>query len=104
MPLDMGPSELKSGAPIQKAWRIKGRVQGVGFRWWCVRTGVGLGLVGNVRNEADGGVVLCVAGSQQALAKMEEALAVGPLMARVASVEGVVPEGPFPVAGIEVLG
>lgn len=105
----MSTSPLKGSADgagralPRRAWRISGRVQGVGFRWWCVRTGTGFGLVGNVRNLADGSVVMSASGSHEALDRMEEALAVGPLMARVSSVETIEAEGPFPTAGIEVL-
>lgn len=93
-----------AGGALRRGWRITGRVQGVGFRWWCVRTGVGLGLVGNVRNESDGSVILCAAGSREGLAEMARSLLIGPLTARVSAVEDVDPSGPFPMAGIEVIG
>lgn len=96
-------SAAQSALP-RRGWRIAGRVQGVGFRWWCVRTGTGLGLVGNVRNDPDGTVVFCASGSDTALDQMEDKLATGPLMARVASVESCAADGPFPMAGIEVIG
>lgn len=92
------------GGAERRGWRVTGRVQGVGFRWWCVRTGTGLGLVGNVSNETGGSVRLCLQGSATALDRMEEALRVGPLMAKVSLVELIDPDGPFPIAGIEVIG
>ena len=103
----MAEEQLESAALStlpRRGWRIAGRVQGVGFRWWCVRTGTGLGLVGNVRNEPDGTVVFCASGSNAALDQMEAALSTGPLMARVSAVEVCAPEGPFPLAGLEVIG
>jgi len=38
------------------AFRVSGRVQGVGFRWFVKQTADGLGLTGWVRNEPDGSV------------------------------------------------
>ncbi len=36
--------------------RLDGLVQGVGFRWWAKRSADLMGLVGHVRNLADGSV------------------------------------------------
>ena len=88
---------------IERAWRIRGRVQGVGFRWWAVQTGVGLGLVGRVRNDPDGSVVLHARGGAAELDRMAEKLTVGPMLARVSEVEELPPEGPWPRSGIEVV-
>jgi acylphosphatase len=38
----------------RRAYRIDGRVQGVGFRWWARQTATELGLRGSVRNSPDG--------------------------------------------------
>jgi len=67
--------------------RLHGRVQGVGFRWWCARTAKGLGVVGDVRNCADGTVQVRAAGDAEALSRFRERLAEGPPMARVDQVE-----------------
>jgi len=36
--------------------RVRGRVQGVGFRWWTRARALELGLVGSATNLSDGGV------------------------------------------------
>ena len=69
-----------------RSYRVSGQVQGVGFRWWTQRVGAELALVGRVRNESDGTVSVRVAGSPEALDRLEEALRHGPAGARVESV------------------
>ena len=70
-----------------KAFRVTGRVQGVGFRAWTRDRAVGLGLHGWVRNEAGGAVTGVMAGPAAAVAGMVEALHDGPRFARVDRVE-----------------
>ncbi len=69
--------------------RISGRVQGVSFRVWTQREALRLGLRGWVRNERDGSVSALIAGTDEAVASMLEALWQGP---RGADVSSVVPE------------
>lgn len=68
-------------------WRIHGRVQGVGFRWWTRRTAVSLGITGSVRNLADGTVEVRAAGSEEALRELEKRLCDGPRSATVRRLE-----------------
>jgi acylphosphatase len=66
-----------------RAYRVEGRVQGVGFRWWTRRAAAELGLSGSVQNSPDGSVEILAVGSRSALADLEDALSVGPVFARV---------------------
>jgi len=76
------------------AWRVRGRVQGVGFRAFAARQARALGLAGGVRNESDGSVVVeVVGGDAAALAAFTEGLGRGPAAARVTAVERVEPDG-----------
>ncbi len=70
-----------------RAWRVYGRVQGVGFRWHTVRVARGLGLVGRVWNRTDGGVEVQASGVLESLVALGDWLAVGPVAARVDLVE-----------------
>ncbi|RYH09014.1 acylphosphatase [Tropicimonas sp. IMCC6043] len=72
---------------VTMAVRVRGRVQGVGFRAWTAAEARGHGLDGWVRNEADGSVRALVAGPQDRVARLLVALEQGPPAARVASVE-----------------
>ena len=45
---------------------VKGRVQGVGFRWWTRARALELGLVGSASNLADGRVEVVVEGPREA--------------------------------------
>lgn len=93
----------ESGGPADgevRGYRIRGRVQGVGFRWWTEGTATSLGVSGSVWNCRDGSVEVCAAGTTTALDALEHALCEGPLGARVDSVTRIEPDhtpspGPF---------
>jgi acylphosphatase len=57
---------------------VRGRVQGVGFRYHVVREARRLGLAGWVANEHDGSVRTVAEGSSDALDRIEELLRSGP--------------------------
>lgn len=73
----------------RRRFRVSGRVQGVGFRWFVAQRAAELGLDGWVRNEADGALTVLASGSETALDALAAALAQGPRSARVAAVEAV---------------
>ena len=66
-----------------RAYRVEGRVQGVGFRWWTRQAAAALGLSGSVQNSPDGSVEILAVGSRSALTELEDALSTGPATARV---------------------
>lgn len=76
------PESLGTGL-VGRGYRVYGRVQGVGFRWWTRLTAEELGLTGTVRNLADGSVEVCAWGPPAALARFEEFLIGGPRLACV---------------------
>lgn len=57
---------------------VRGQVQGVGFRWFVVREGSYLGLVGWVANAPDGSVVLEAEGNRSAVERLLELVRTGP--------------------------
>lgn len=57
---------------------VRGRVQGVGFRYWVVRRAKDLGLTGWVANELDGSVRCVAEGATAALDDLETLLRRGP--------------------------
>ena len=63
--------------------RIRGRVQGVGFRWWVRERARRLGVAGWVRNLDDGDVELAAAGPEQAIGTLRSAVREGPPGSRV---------------------
>jgi acylphosphatase len=66
---------------------IRGRVQGVGFRWFVRETARALDLRGWVKNRPDGNVEVVAAGSDDDLQQLAEAVSRGPRGAVVESVE-----------------
>jgi acylphosphatase len=66
---------------------VKGRVQGVGFRYFALQEAQALGLAGFARNLADGGVEVLAEGPDEALAAFEARLKQGPAFAKVTAVE-----------------
>jgi len=85
---------------------IKGRVQGVGFRWFVHREAAALNLRGWVRNTEDGHVEVVAAGEEKDLAELTRAMHQGSRGSRVDAVllqqlvdseaEGL---GPFQIEG-----
>jgi acylphosphatase len=57
---------------------VRGRVQGVGFRYHVLRAGMALGLRGWVANEADGSVRTVAEGPRPDLERFVETLHEGP--------------------------
>ena len=66
---------------------VRGRVQGVGYRYFVQREADALGVTGFVRNLPDGSVEVVAEGGEQAMAQLEARLREGPSFAHVASVE-----------------
>lgn len=65
---------------------VKGRVQGVGFRWFVHREAAALDLHGWVRNTEDGHVEVLAKGDADSLAELAEALRKGSRGSRVDAV------------------
>ena len=66
--------------------RVTGQVQGVAFRWHAEEQARRLGVVGWVRNEVDGSVLLHAEGSQDAVDALVAWCHEGPPAARVRDV------------------
>ena len=65
---------------------VKGRVQGVGFRWFVQREAAEIGLKGWVRNTDEGHVEIVAAGNSEDLAELKDALRKGSRGSRVDAV------------------
>ncbi len=81
---------------------VRGRVQGVGYRYFVLRTAVRLGLTGWVANEADGSVHCIAEGSTAELDRFEASLQEGPPGAVVEAVNAVRMPGTGRFARFEV--
>jgi acylphosphatase len=66
---------------------VRGRVQGVGFRWFVEREAHILGVAGWVRNNADGAVEVLAQGTRDQLSALLARLQQGPRAARVDRVD-----------------
>jgi acylphosphatase len=80
---------------IARRFRVRGRVQGVGFRMFVLDAATAEGLGGWVGNTADGDVEGRVEGDREAVDRFARQLARGPSRARVdrLDVEDDVPGG-----------
>lgn len=70
-----------------RRYLVRGRVQGVGYRWFVSREADRLGVRGFARNLPDGTVEVVADGSDESLQTLERAIEQGPSFARVATVE-----------------
>lgn len=66
---------------------VRGRVQGVGFRWFVRERARELALAGWARNLPDGSVEIAASGSAMAIEALRQLLQRGPDGARVTVVE-----------------
>ena len=101
--VEMGTvSEERSSAEIF----VRGRVQGVGFREFCVRAAERLGVVGYATNLRDGRVRIVAEGTRTALDAFVREVERGPRLARVeqATVSWRSPTGPFTTFDIRYTG
>ncbi len=69
-----------------RSYLVKGRVQGVGFRWFVECEAQLLGVGGWVRNCDDGAVEVLASGTRAQLDALYERLQLGPRAARVDAV------------------
>lgn len=91
--------EQKDGMLETRLVRVRGIVQGIGYREACVRRAHALGVTGWVRNRMDGSVEAMVQGSPGQLADMCAWLSEGMSAALVDGLE--VTEAPPPFARFE---
>jgi len=70
-----------------RRYTVRGRVQGVGFRWFVEAEAHKLRIAGWVRNNSDGAVELLAVGTRAQLAALQAKLWQGPRAARVDDVE-----------------
>jgi acylphosphatase len=70
-----------------RRWRIRGRVQGVGYRNYAQRAAVELGLTGYARNLEDGSVEVYAVGPAPQLSVFAGLLHRGPRWADVRGIE-----------------
>ncbi|MFH1687820.1 MAG: acylphosphatase [bacterium] len=66
---------------------ITGVVQGVGYRYYCYRRALSLGLTGWVRNEPDGSVTALAEGDRSLVEQFITDLKVGPPSASVTDIK-----------------
>jgi acylphosphatase len=77
-----------------RLYRVSGRVQGVGYRYFAMRTAQRLGIRGTVKNLRDGRVEVAAAGPEESMAAFRAELEQGPEGAQVTSIdEGELPGG-----------
>ena len=73
--------------PVRFRAIVKGRVQGVSFRYYTLEKARELGVLGFVRNRWDGTVEIVAEGQDSSLRRLVTWLYAGPRWARVANVE-----------------
>ena len=87
---------------LLRAYRVTGRVQGVGFRWFTSRAAKELGISGTVQNHPDGSVRVHARGALAVLDQLEATITRGPVAARVEAVERVQPSQTVKADGFRI--
>lgn len=77
---------MQHSTDIAKRFVVRGRVQGVGFRYFVEKQAQQLGLRGYAKNLSDGTVEVIAAGSPEAIDTLDGYLHEGPRLAIVAGV------------------
>jgi acylphosphatase len=72
---------------IARTYRVQGRVQGVGFRYFVQQNADALGIRGFVRNEDDGAVFVYAVGDPAAIERLAGRIRTGPRQSEVRTVE-----------------
>lgn len=72
---------------MTRRFRVSGRVQGVGFRWFAGRIAEAFDIGGWVRNADDGSVEILASGTPENLRSFKEQIEIGPTSARVDRVD-----------------
>lgn len=88
---------------IARRFIVKGRVQGVGFRYFAIRAAREAGVVGTVRNLADGNVEAIAEGEPAALSDFRAALEQGPSYAHVTQVDEIEMQPAGRYAGFDIV-
>jgi len=83
--------------------RIRGRVQGVGYRHFIMVEAGRLGVCGSVRNLADGDVEVIAEGTEAQLGRLIERAREGPRGARVTEVVAEWSQGAARATGFRIL-
>jgi acylphosphatase len=76
-------ASTEQSATGARRFLVRGRVQGVGFRWFVEREAHILGIAGWVRNNHDGTVEVLAQGTRDQLSGLRSRLQEGPRAARV---------------------
>ena len=98
-------SEPKDQACLKvlvRAYRVTGRVQGVGFRWFTSRVAKELDISGTVQNHPDGSVRVHAKGAPALLDQLEARIGRGPAAARVEAVESMEPSQVVKTGGFRI--
>ncbi len=84
---------------IKKGWRIKGIVQGVGYRYFVFKKARSISLKGYVKNLSDGSVEVAAYGKKEMIEELEKELIKGPPAAAIFSITSFEPSLPLEEMG-----
>ncbi len=73
--------------PVARRYFVRGRVQGVGYRYFAQKQATPLGIHGYARNLDDGRVEVYATGDEHQLSELEGLLRKGPTWSEVRGVE-----------------